>query len=214
MGKHGSGTMNSNGERLIDFCEMNNSVITGTIFPHKDIHKNTWTSPDGKAHNQIYHNLVNQQFRRSILDTRVRRGADVTSDHHLVQTRVRLNLTKTIKPTISRIRYDVDKLRHEVRKEFTLELRNQFAVLEAAKEMMVTISIASGPNSAKPITTQQRMYWVGKGKVANHGSALSRGRRSRGGNSSRENQKMLSPKGSNNNYVQNTGVKTRRGRRV
>ena len=37
MGKHGAG-INSNGERLIDFCEMNNLVITGTIFPHKYIH--------------------------------------------------------------------------------------------------------------------------------------------------------------------------------
>ena len=41
--------------------------------------------------------------------------------------------------------------------------------------MMSKHAEASGPNSAKPITTQQRMYWVGKGKVANHGSALSRG---------------------------------------
>ena len=43
------------------------------------------------------------------------------------------------------------------------------------QKMMIMISIASGPNSAKTLTTQQRMYWVGKGKVANHGSALSRG---------------------------------------
>ena len=34
MGKHGTGIMNINGERLIDFCEMNNLVITGTVFPH------------------------------------------------------------------------------------------------------------------------------------------------------------------------------------
>ena len=67
MGKHGTGIMNSNRERLIDFCEMNNLIITETIFPHTDNHKNTWTSPDGKTHNQIDHILVNQQFRRSIL---------------------------------------------------------------------------------------------------------------------------------------------------
>ena len=69
------------------------------------------------------------------MDTRVKRGADVASNHHLVQTRVRLKLKKIIKPTTSRIRYDVDKLRHkEVRKEFTLELRNRFAVLEEAED--------------------------------------------------------------------------------
>ena len=69
--------------------------------------------------------LVNPQFRR------VRRGADVASDHHLVQTRIRLKLKNIKKPTSSRIRYDVDKLRHEaVRKEFTLELRN----LETAED--------------------------------------------------------------------------------
>ena len=84
MGKHGTEIMNSNGERLIDFKEMSNLVVTGTIFPHKDIHKNTWTSPDGKTHNQIDHILVNQKFRRSILNTRVRQGADVASDQHLV----------------------------------------------------------------------------------------------------------------------------------
>ena len=55
--------MNSNGERLIDFCKVNNLVITGTIFPHKDSHKNTWTSPDGKTYNQIDNILVNQQVQ-------------------------------------------------------------------------------------------------------------------------------------------------------
>ena len=39
MGKHGCGTRNENGKRLIDFCNMNNLVIRGTLFPHQDIHK-------------------------------------------------------------------------------------------------------------------------------------------------------------------------------
>ena len=82
MGKHGTGIMKCNGERSIDFCQMNNFVIPGTIFSHKNIHKNTWTSPDEKTHNQIDHISVNQQFRRSILHTRVTRRADVASDHH------------------------------------------------------------------------------------------------------------------------------------
>ena len=46
-----------------------------------------------------------------------------------------LKLKEIIKPTSSRIRYEVNKLRHEaVRKEFTLELRNRFAVLEEPED--------------------------------------------------------------------------------
>jgi hypothetical protein len=39
MGTHGIGQMNENGERLLDFCEMNGLVVCNTIFAHKNIHK-------------------------------------------------------------------------------------------------------------------------------------------------------------------------------
>ena len=47
MRRHGIGEINRNGEKLVDFCKINNLVVTGTIFPHRDIHKTTWTLPDG-----------------------------------------------------------------------------------------------------------------------------------------------------------------------
>ena len=42
MEKFGVGVMNDNGERLCDICSANGFIITGTMFPHKDIHKLTW----------------------------------------------------------------------------------------------------------------------------------------------------------------------------
>ena len=41
MGKFGVGVVNDNGEKLCNFCSANGLVITGTLFPHKEIHKLT-----------------------------------------------------------------------------------------------------------------------------------------------------------------------------
>jgi hypothetical protein len=40
------------------FCSYNIMRIKSTMFPHPNIHKYSWMSPDGKAHNQINHILV------------------------------------------------------------------------------------------------------------------------------------------------------------
>nr|XP_022308315.1 uncharacterized protein LOC111114318 [Crassostrea virginica] len=94
MGQHGVGTMNENGQQLADFCANNNLVIGGTVFPHKEIHKTTWVSPDKVTHNQIDHICINTKFRRSLLDVRARRGVDAATDHRLVVGKVQLKLRK------------------------------------------------------------------------------------------------------------------------
>ena len=80
-------------ERSCDFFSTSGLIITGTIFPQKDIFKLTYRSPDGRRVNQIDYILVNGKMR-TILDTRVKRGADVYSDHHLVRTRISLKLAR------------------------------------------------------------------------------------------------------------------------
>jgi hypothetical protein len=61
MGKYDCGNINDNG--LVDLCGNNNLVIGGTIFPHKEIHKLTWISPNGRDKNQIYHIIINEKWR-------------------------------------------------------------------------------------------------------------------------------------------------------
>ena len=96
IGKFGIGIMNDNEERLCDFCSANGFIISGTIFPYKDIHKLTWRSPDGRTVNQIDHVLVNGNMRTStgILDIRVMIGADIYGEHYLVKTRIHLKLAR------------------------------------------------------------------------------------------------------------------------
>ena len=68
-------------------------VIGGSVF-HPRIHKATWVSPDQVTENQIDHIGINTMFRRSLEDVRVKRGADVASDHHIVTARLKLKLRR------------------------------------------------------------------------------------------------------------------------
>src|SRR5579871_5514335 len=132
MGREGCGNMNENGEMLINFCMENRLVIGGTIFPHKNIHKLTWISPNGRSENQIDHFMINKRWQKSLLDVKVKRGADVGSDHHLIIALLRLKLKKGYMKnrTIKSIRFNVDRLKEEkIATQFSVELKNKFKVL-------------------------------------------------------------------------------------
>ncbi len=131
MGVHGLGEINENGEQLTGFCQSHNLVIGGTIFPHKRIHTATWKSPDNVTQNQIDHICISKKFRRSLLDVRVLRGADVDSDHYLLISDVQLKLKKRVQEKNPRIKYNTKALQHrDVLDSFKLELSNKFQTLE------------------------------------------------------------------------------------
>jgi hypothetical protein len=126
MGRHGMGTRNENGEMLIDLCMNYNLVIGGSLFPHKDIHKATWVAPNQHTFNQIEHVAISKKWRRSLLDVRSYRGADVASDHHLVMVQLRLKLAanKPASQRTTRRKFNTEKLNNAVtRKEFEEELK-------------------------------------------------------------------------------------------
>ncbi|GFS09471.1 craniofacial development protein 2-like [Elysia marginata] len=122
MGIHGCGSINNNGERLVELCASNDLVIGGTLFEHPAIHKLTWYSPNGRDKNQIDHIAINNIWRKSLLDVRVKRGADVGSDHLLVIASIRLKLSRTDRRDMHQKRLDVNKLKDpDVRKLFTIQ---------------------------------------------------------------------------------------------
>jgi hypothetical protein len=131
MGKHGCGEMNDNGERLANFCSTNSLVIGGTLFPHKTIHKLTWESPNNRDKNQIDHIMINTKWRGSLQDVKVRRGADVGSDHHLVTAKVKIKLRRTGPPTKNTRKFEVASLRDpEMRHKYNISVKNRFEGLD------------------------------------------------------------------------------------
>jgi exonuclease III len=59
---------NDNRVRSVNFTTSKNLRIKSTMFLHPNIHKYTWTSPDGKTHNQIDHILIDRQRHSNVLD--------------------------------------------------------------------------------------------------------------------------------------------------
>ena len=85
---------NDNGVRLVNFATSKNLVVKSTMFPHRNIHKYTWTSPDGKTNNQMDHILIDRRRHSSILDVRSYRGADCDTDHWSLGTVRNLRVPK------------------------------------------------------------------------------------------------------------------------
>jgi hypothetical protein len=103
------------------------------MFPHRNIHKYTCTSPDGKPHNQIDHILVDRRRHSNVLDVRSFRAADCGSDHYLVVAKVRERLTvnKQRSQRFNMERFNLKELNDiEGKEQFRVEVSNRFAALE------------------------------------------------------------------------------------
>ena len=121
-----------NGVRIVNFASSKNLVVKSTMFPHRNIHKYTWTSPDGKTHNQIDHVLIDRRWHSSILDVRRFRGADCDTDHYLVVAKLReiLAVRKQAAQKFESESFNLRKLQEpEVKEKYQIEITNRFAAL-------------------------------------------------------------------------------------
>jgi hypothetical protein len=103
------------------------------MFPHRSIHKYTWTSPDGKMHNWIDHVLIDRRWHSGILDVRSFREADCDSDYYLVVAKVRerLAVSKRMVKKMDMERFNINQLNEEeVKEQHQVTIKNKFAALE------------------------------------------------------------------------------------
>ena len=127
---------NDNGTRLASLALSNNLVIGGTYFQHKNVHKETWVSPDGHTRNQIDHIIINRKHRNALQDIRSYRGADCNTDHFLVLGRIRAKLSiKKSTPGAKRRIFDTERMKETgIKDNFQLKLTNRFSILDIVEE--------------------------------------------------------------------------------
>jgi hypothetical protein len=59
---------NDTGVRIVNFATSKHLVVKSTLFLHRNIHRYTWTSPNGQTHNQIDHILIDRGLHLRIPD--------------------------------------------------------------------------------------------------------------------------------------------------
>jgi hypothetical protein len=122
---------NNNGQKLVDFAAAKSMVVSSTCYPHKEINKQTWRSPDGKTNNQIDHILIDKRKASSILDVKSCRRASSDSDHNLVRGKYRCKIAcNKYEPNRTTRRFHTDALREVIMvKRFQLQLEEEFGKL-------------------------------------------------------------------------------------
>jgi hypothetical protein len=110
---------NDTGDREVNFATSKNLTVKCTMFPHYNIHKYTWTSPDRKLDNQTDHILIDRRRHSSVLDVQSFRAPDCDSDHYLVvaNARERLTVIKQRSHRFHKERFNLKKLNEPEGKE-------------------------------------------------------------------------------------------------
>lgn len=98
MGKHGAEEIrNGNGTRMIEFCINNQILIGNTFYPHKNIHQLTFIAEERQARSAIDYFTYTKRTRYAILDVRVFRSAELSTQHKLLIMKTRFRAPKTVK---------------------------------------------------------------------------------------------------------------------
>jgi len=115
---------------MIQFAISKHLNVRSTMFPHKDIHKETWYSTDGRTANQIDHVLISNKFRSAITDIRALRGPDIGSDHNLLKINFKVKLRVKIENKYNEKRKMVNIFRNpKWKQEHAIEI-DKFKILE------------------------------------------------------------------------------------
>lgn len=119
----GEQTRNSNGDRIIDFCATNDLLIANSYYNHRRIHQITFENTQFTS--VIDYILIPRELKNKCRDVKVVRGAELSTDHHLlVADMVFARGRRRRRTSYQRVKYE--KLKNpEIREDYQEMLRNK-----------------------------------------------------------------------------------------
>ena len=141
-GPFGTGNRNERGERLLDFAEENNLVVTNSLFFKAANRYWTWEVPGGVTKNQI--DFILSSDRKIVRNCEVITKFDIGSDHRMVRARAEIDKKQMRLKRIQKQKpYRLDlRVLEKLATPFRTELKNRFNTLkdeEPSIEKMNTV---------------------------------------------------------------------------
>ena len=155
--QHGDPDINKNGRCLLQFCATNGLCIMNTFFQHKSTHKYTWYRDSLGQRSLIDFCIVSADLFSTVSDVRVKRGAELSTDHYLVVCTLKalkpLKKRKTFRPRETyRIKWEslADK---EVRTAFADNIASKFKELPPLLKTLKLSGVCFEQQSLRPLLT-------------------------------------------------------------
>jgi hypothetical protein len=172
VGKYGLGNRNDRGDRLIQFCQSEDFVITNTFFKLPPRRLYTWTSPQHTkekiVRNQIDYIMIARRYHNAVKCTKTYPEADIGSDHNPVVTVIEARPKKIRRP--HRKALDLNKLRNKnIRQETGEEINKNLRSVQQQindtnnvnqKLKYINIAIQTAEKKHLTKTTTKNKGWM------------------------------------------------------
>ncbi|GFO16576.1 craniofacial development protein 2-like [Plakobranchus ocellatus] len=136
LGPSGIGTVNEQGSRLIEWCQINDFTITNTWYQNHPRRQWSWKSPGDRSRNNLDYILISEKIPKAVKTSKSLSGADCDSDHIPVMCKFQIVLEKLRKAKANpKFQMDLLKSDEKLKDKIDVAVHNKYETLKNISEV-------------------------------------------------------------------------------